>query len=134
MRAAIPSEMNLPQINKLLQRKERDLLTEIATLENEGQRSEGPDVGDRVDLATTEVQTNDDVGQGEVVTKTLAQVRDALRRIDAGTYGRCAVCGHQIEASRLEAIPWTPYCFVHREKESPAESEAKVPVGPWGAD
>ena len=37
----------------------------------------------------------------------------ALERIDAGTYGICAVCGEQIAEGRLEARPWTPYCIRH---------------------
>ncbi len=43
----------------------------------------------------------------------LAQIEAALERIDAGTYGICAVCGEQIAEGRLEARPWTPYCIRH---------------------
>ena len=43
----------------------------------------------------------------------LAQVEAALERIDAGTYGICAVCGEPIAEGRLEARPWTPYCIRH---------------------
>jgi DnaK suppressor protein len=44
----------------------------------------------------------------------LAQVRDALRRIDEGTYGRCVVDGEPIDEKRLDAVPWTPYCLKHQ--------------------
>lgn len=43
----------------------------------------------------------------------LAQIEAALDRIDAGTYGICAVCGEPIAEGRLEARPWTPYCILH---------------------
>lgn len=43
----------------------------------------------------------------------LQQVRDALGRVGAGTYGMCIVDGGPIEAQRLEALPWTPYCLKH---------------------
>lgn len=43
----------------------------------------------------------------------LAQIEAALERIDAGTYGVCAMCGEQIGEGRLEARPWTPYCIRH---------------------
>src|SRR5690242_16341646 len=43
-------------------------------------------------------------------TEILAQVRAALRRIDDGTYGQCAVDGGSIPEARLDAVPWTPYC------------------------
>ena len=43
----------------------------------------------------------------------LAQIEAALERIDAGTYGICAVCRDEIAEGRLEARPWTPYCIRH---------------------
>ncbi len=47
----------------------------------------------------------DESSRAEVV-----QVRAALRRLDAGTYGRCAKCGEPIGAARLAAIPSTTTC------------------------
>jgi RNA polymerase-binding transcription factor DksA len=38
-------------------------------------------------------------------------VNAALERMDAGTYGRCTVCGARISQTRLEAIPYAPYCL-----------------------
>jgi DnaK suppressor protein len=37
-----------------------------------------------------------------------------LKRIDDGTFGQCAVDGGPIEAKRLDAIPWAPYCLKHQ--------------------
>ena len=51
-----------------------------------------------------------------LASQTLTQVHDALRRIADGTYSKCATCGRQIDAARLEAIPWTSYCLEDREK------------------
>jgi DnaK suppressor protein len=36
----------------------------------------------------------------------LAQIDDAMRRMDAGTYGTCERCGESIELERLEALPY----------------------------
>jgi DnaK suppressor protein len=41
----------------------------------------------------------------------LLQIDDALRRMDAGTYGRCERCGRSIEAARLEALPYAQLCL-----------------------
>jgi RNA polymerase-binding transcription factor len=46
----------------------------------------------------------------------LAQVRAALARVNAGTFGLCEVDGEPIDAKRLEALPWTPYCAKHQEE------------------
>jgi DnaK suppressor protein len=41
----------------------------------------------------------------------LAQVEDALRRLDEGTFGACIRCGRPIAVERLEAIPWAAHCI-----------------------
>lgn len=41
------------------------------------------------------------------------EIEAALTRMDAGTYGVCAVCKEPIARGRLEARPWTPYCIKH---------------------
>lgn len=41
------------------------------------------------------------------------EVKRALERIDEGTYGKCEVCGAQIEEDRLEANPAAKTCKEH---------------------
>ena len=43
--------------------------------------------------------------------QTLKLVDDALARFDNGTYGLCLNCGQEIDAARLEAIPYAPLCL-----------------------
>lgn len=40
----------------------------------------------------------------------LADVEDALRRLDEGRYGLCDACGQPIADARLEAKPAARYC------------------------
>jgi DnaK suppressor protein len=40
----------------------------------------------------------------------LAHVREAFRRMDEGTYGRCVSCGSPIPFPRLYVFPETPTC------------------------
>ena len=42
----------------------------------------------------------------------LAEVQQALVRIDHGTYGICSNCGQPIPKKRLEALPWATLCLV----------------------
>ena len=37
----------------------------------------------------------------------------ALSQLEAGTYGKCEVCGEQIAEARLEAMPATRWCIEH---------------------
>lgn len=40
----------------------------------------------------------------------ITQVDDALRRLDAGTYGICERCGQPIAEQRIAALPLARYC------------------------
>jgi len=42
--------------------------------------------------------------------KLVCNIKEALKRIDEGTYGLCRVCGQPIPAKRLEALPWAELC------------------------
>ena len=41
----------------------------------------------------------------------LAQVDDALERMEKGDYGLCDRCGEEIDYARLEAIPYVTLCI-----------------------
>jgi DnaK suppressor protein len=43
--------------------------------------------------------------------KRIAEVDDALQRVDAGSYGVCERCGRPIPAERLEARPFARHCI-----------------------
>ena len=43
--------------------------------------------------------------------EVLEQVREALRRFEAGRYGDCVRCGGPIPKKRLRVLPFTPYCI-----------------------
>ena len=44
------------------------------------------------------------------------EVRNALSRMDDGSYGTCRICGKEIEAERLEADPSADTCLEHRDQ------------------
>ena len=54
--------------------------------------------------------------EAELDWRRLRQVRDALQRVEEGTYGRCAVDGQPIDDKRLQAVPWTVYCRDHQQQ------------------
>ena len=71
--------------------------------------------GDTGDASMADEGASESFSEAELDATVLQQVRDALRRIDQGTYGRCVVDGAPIEPKRLEALPWTPYCLKHQK-------------------
>ena len=71
-----------------------------------------PDELDRIqhasdrDYAISNLERNSD---------RLREVRAALRRIDAGTFGICVDCEENINLKRLAAVPWASSCIVCQE-------------------
>ena len=47
----------------------------------------------------------------------LADIDDALGRIDNGTYGQCEQCGWAIPIARLEAIPHARLCVACQQDQ-----------------
>lgn len=45
--------------------------------------------------------------------EALTDVEHALGKVEDGTYGKCEVCGEDIAAARLEALPASRYCINH---------------------
>jgi DnaK suppressor protein len=107
--------MNIAHFKHLLQVKERELLAEVARLEAEARGAGEAEVRDPIDDATSAQGTSESLEEGSLVSETLIQVRDALKRIEDGTYGKCNTCGKQIPVARLEAVPWAPYCVEDQE-------------------
>ena len=67
----------------------------------------GKRIGDATPYA---VERMTDAYQARTIYATVAAIDQALERIDAGTYGRCAACGTAIPGERLEAVPWAALC------------------------
>ena len=118
--------MNTERYKQRLLDKERELVEEMARLEDEARDSGEAEVRDSVDDATSSQSTSEALEEDAVVSQTLIQVRDALKRIKDGTYGKCVACGRQIEAGRLDAVPWAEYCLEDQEKQ---DKRAHAPQG-----
>ncbi len=67
-----------------------------------------PDLSDR---ATAEEERNWSLRLRDRDRKLIGKVEEALRRLDAGTFGLCTRCGKPIGAARLKARPVTDLCI-----------------------
>lgn len=50
--------------------------------------------------------------------RLLREIDGALDRVKIGTYGICEMCGEEISANRLRALPWARYCLSCEEQRS----------------
>ena len=63
------------------------------------------------DLGTEEFEEELTLTLVENEEQLLAEIDDALDRIEQGTYGRCENCHREIPRERLEALPYVRYCI-----------------------
>ncbi|AJE04505.1 RNA polymerase-binding protein DksA [Geobacter pickeringii] len=67
-----------------------------------------PDPNDR---ATQESDRNFELRIRDRERKLINKIKDALERIDDGSFGTCEVCGEDISEARLKARPVTTLCI-----------------------
>lgn len=65
---------------------------------------------DLADSASNVFDRERDLSLERNVRDLLGQVKDALKRIDAGTYGVCSSCHKKIGAQRMRALPYAELC------------------------
>lgn len=104
---------NLEQIKKRLLAREEELEKSLARQNENALDSGASDVQDEIDQVTSSSAKALSLSVGTREADVLADVRSALQRLESGTYGRCVVCGREIEPARLKAVPETPYCLEH---------------------
>ena len=79
-----------------------------------------PDVTDR---ASQESDRNFELRIRDRERKLAKKLREALQRIDDGTFGICEVCGKDISEKRLMARPITTLCIVCKTKQEEQEKQ-----------
>jgi RNA polymerase-binding transcription factor len=67
-------------------------------------------------------------------SRLLRDVRSALGRIDACTFGTCLHCEEDISRRRLEAMPWARLCLPCQEAADRGDQGVIETVESWFAD
>lgn len=88
------------------------------------------------DAATEGLDENIALVQNE--ESLLEHIDEALASVEQGTYGKCASCGKEILAARLEAIPYATRCVpCESRNERRADMQMRPVLGhetkPWEA-
>jgi DnaK suppressor protein len=70
----------------------------------------------------------------ELESRELAQIERALKRLKAGTYGKCEVCSIKIPVARLNALPFSTFCVkCQRDMERDGGWSGGLAERDWGA-
>lgn len=105
--STVGTDNNFASIRAELEEKLRELTRRATDVDEE--LSEAPDPDWDENAISSE---SDEVLEklGQAAAEEIAQIRLAISRIDAGTYGSCSQCGTTIPAERLEALPFATRC------------------------
>jgi len=106
----------LDYFKKRLESRQLDLRRTVTRTEQDGRtvdEDSAQDIADRASSCYTKGllfhQSNND-------RQLLQMVEGALERLREGCFGECISCGKEINAKRLEAVPWTRHCIECQEK------------------
>jgi DnaK suppressor protein len=104
--------MSINAVRELLQKRRTELRTRADHIGEDLRNAPFQGEGAFADQAAA--HANDAVLEaiGESAEVELQQIDDALRRIEAGSYGRCSKCGVPIGPERLQAVPYASTCIV----------------------
>jgi DnaK suppressor protein len=114
--------MNVQHYKQRLLELEKTLSARIGQEADQGRGEFIDSAHDVGDASVADETASEEFTEVEQNTDVLQQVRDALGRVEDGTFGTCIVDGGPIEEQRLEAVPWTPYCLKHAQRLEVASS------------
>jgi DnaK suppressor protein len=99
-----------------------DLMVDVEKNVSEMNKVDEEHFADPADRASHETDRNFTLRVKDRERKLVAKVKEAIERLDDGSYGICELCGEDISDKRLEVRPVTTYCI---ECKKEAEEDEK---------
>lgn len=100
---------------KRLNQKREELERVVSRVEQDGRYADEETPQDVADKAANSYTKEFLFSQSNQDRFVLQLVLQALQRIDEGSFGECLHCGGEIQAKRLEAVPWARHCIPCQE-------------------
>jgi DnaK suppressor protein len=106
----------LDAFKKRLETRQQELRRTVTRTEQDGRTVDEDSAQDIADRAASSYTKEFLFHQSNNDRQLLQMVENALSRIREGTFGECISCGKDINAKRLDAVPWTRHCIECQEK------------------
>jgi DnaK suppressor protein len=113
----------LDNFKKRLEERQQALRKTVSRTEEDGRIADQDSAQDIADRAASSYTKEFLFSQSNNERQLLQMVETALQRIREGSFGECVGCGNEINARRLEAVPWTRYCIECQEKKEKGQLE-----------
>jgi DnaK suppressor protein len=106
----------LDYFKKRLESRQVELRRMVSRTEQDGRTVDEDSAQDIADRAASSYTKEFLFHQSNNDRQLLQMVESALERLREGSFGECISCGKEINAKRLEAVPWTRHCIECQEK------------------
>ncbi len=101
----------------LLIEKQEQLLRLVSKSDQDGREADEEGTQDVADKAANAYTKEFLFHQSNDNRLILTLVNEALERTKNGSYGLCVECGNEVQAKRLEAVPWARHCIECQDKQ-----------------
>jgi len=114
----------LETFRKKLETRRNELRHMVVRNQQDGRTADDEATQDVADRAASSYNKEFLFSQSNNDRQLLNMVDGALARIREGSFGECVSCGKEINAKRLDAVPWTRHCIECQEKAEQGLLEA----------
>lgn len=105
------------RLNDDHQRLVEQLETSKASAPQEDRR-EGSPFGKREEEATETADLENRLAFEKRILDQIAEIDDALVKLEKGTFGQCEMCGQTLDPARLAILPYAKLCVSCKAKHS----------------
>jgi len=116
VKSATMDKKKLDSFRKRLETRQQELRRAVSRTQQDGRSADEDTAQDIADRAASSYTKEFLFHQSNNDRQLLQMVDGALSRIREGSFGECISCGKEINAKRLEAVPWTRHCIECQEK------------------
>ena len=102
---------------KRLVEKREELLRLVSKSDHDGREADEEVTQDVADKAANSYTKEFLFHQSDDNRRILQLVEEAMGRVENSTYGLCVACRQEVQAKRLEAVPWARHCIECQEKQ-----------------
>jgi DnaK suppressor protein len=126
-------QRDIERLKQRLEFQRHEALQILRRLEYERKSLDVDSTHDSADRCLTSISKESLFERSSQRRTVLRLIEAALKRIADGSFGACIGCGDDIQAQRLEALPWTQFCIrcqgeLEQEVRS-SSARALVPPG-----
>ena len=106
----MPNRQQIDELKVILLERKENILSNINNSRANIDQLKEQEINDELDYAEL---VSDSFTEGMIANhqiEELKQIEDSLKKIEAGTYGICDMCGVVIPLGRLKAKPFAKFC------------------------